>query len=59
MIKDPNMTPSDPLIEVIEEYDRVLNVRWEEHGGTPTWLNLDYHHPRDTPRFTDSSCLTG
>jgi hypothetical protein len=30
------MTPSDSLTQVIEEYDRVLNVRWEEHGGTQT-----------------------
>jgi hypothetical protein len=41
MIKYLNMTPSDPLIEVMEEYDRVLNVRWEEHGGTPHWSRGD------------------
>jgi hypothetical protein len=36
IIMDLKMTPSDSLTQVIEKYDRVLNVRWEEHGGTQT-----------------------
>lgn len=45
---DLKMTPSDSLTQVIEEYDRVLNVRWEEHGGTPHWSrgNPEWKGPR-------------
>jgi hypothetical protein len=50
MIRDLKMTPSNPLMQVIEEYDRVLNVRWEEHGGTPHWSRGDPEWKGKGPR---------
>jgi hypothetical protein len=41
LARDLKVTPSDPLIQVIEEYDRVLNVRWAEQGGNPHWSRGD------------------
>lgn len=39
---------------MIEEYDRVLNIRWEEHGGTPHWSRGDPEWKWPPPDWGDA-----
>jgi hypothetical protein len=53
MVEYLKMIPSDPLIQVIEEYDRVLSVRWEEHGGALHWSRGDQNRNGLPPDWGD------